>query len=261
MTAGNNAAAATAVSLTTDIGEGFGLWEIADDESLLGIVTSANVACGFHAGDPNIMRKTCAIAARNGVAVGAQVSYRDFAGFGRRYVAVERETLVNDLLYQMGALQAFTRAAGTTVSYIRAHGALYNVAAKDIEHAAAIVEATRLFNPELPLLCQVGTATWKLAEQAGITTVAEAFVDRAYTSEGLLVPRTHPEAMVTDPQVAAERAVRMAFDGELTSIDGETVPVEAKALLVHSDTKGAVEIARATREALITAGADLIPLS
>lgn len=249
------------VSLTTDVGEGFGLWVIADDEALLDVVTSANVACGFHAGDPDIMRRTCDVAARNGVAVGAQVSYRDFAGFGRRYVAVARETLVNDLLYQMGALDGFARAAGTTVSYIRAHGALYNVSAKDTEHAAAIVEATRLFNPDLPLLCQVGTETWKLAEQVGIKTVAEAFVDRAYTADGLLVPRTQPNAMVTDPQVAAERAVRMVFDRKMTSLDGATIPITAQALLVHSDTPGSVEIARATREALEAAGADLVPLS
>lgn len=249
------------VSLTTDIGEGFGLWRIADDDSLLGIVTSANVACGFHAGDPDIMRSTCETAVRNEVAIGAQVSYRDFAGFGRRYIAVERRTLTNDLLYQMGALDGFARAAGGRVEYIRAHGALYNVAATDSEHAAAIVEATRLFNPDLPLLCQVGTATWKLAEQAGIRTVAEAFVDRAYTAEGLLVSRSHPDALVTDARVAAERAVRMVFDGELTSLDGQAVPVHAQALLVHSDTSGAVEIAQATREALAASGAELVPLS
>ncbi|MGW1681985.1 LamB/YcsF family protein [Saccharopolyspora sp. NPDC002376] len=254
-------ATAPKISLTTDVGEGFGLWVIADDEALLNVVTSANVACGFHAGDPDIMRRTCEVSARNGVAIGAQVSYRDFPGFGRRYVAVERETLVNDLLYQMGALEGFARAAGTEVSYIRAHGALYNVAAKDTEHAAAIVAATRLFNPDLPLLCQVGTETWRLAEEAGIATVAEAFVDRAYTSEGLLVPRTQPNAMVTDPQAAAERAVRMVFDRKITSLDGATIPITAQALLVHSDTPGSVEIARATREALEAAGADLVPLS
>lgn len=249
------------VSLTTDIGEGFGLWRIADDDSLLEIVTSANVACGFHAGDPDIMRRTCETATRNGVAIGAQVSYRDFAGFGRRYIAVERQTLVNDLLYQMGALEGFARAAGSSVAYIRAHGALYNVAAKDNEHAAAIVEATRLFNSDLPLLCQAGTATWKLAEQAGLTTVAEAFVDRAYTADGLLVPRTQPDAMIRDPQIAAERAVRIVVDGELTSVEGTRVPVSAKALLVHSDTEGAVQIAGATREALLAAGAELVRLS
>ena len=251
---------APVVSLTTDIGEGFGKWVIADDDALLEIVTSANVACGFHAGDPDIMRRTCATAARNGVAIGAQVSYRDLAGFGRR-LAVPRESLINDLLYQIGALDGFARLEGTRVSYVRAHGALYNVAARDAEHAAAIVEATRLFDPSLPVLCQTGTATWDLAEKAGITPVAEAFVDRAYTAEGLLVSRSRPHALLTDPQVAAQRAVRMVFDREITSIDGVTIPVRAQSLLVHCDTPGAVAIARATREALVAAGANLVPQS
>lgn len=190
---------ARAVSLTTDIGEGFGHWRLADDDSLLGIVTGANIACGFHAGDPDIMRRTCATAVANGVSIGAQVSYRDLAGFGRRFLDVARETLTNDILYQMGALAAFAAAAGGKVDYVRAHGALYNVSAKHSEHAAAIVEATRLFDTDLPLLCQTGTETWRQAQEAGIRTVAEAFVDRAYTSEGLLVPRTEPDAMLSDP--------------------------------------------------------------
>jgi UPF0271 protein len=249
------------MSLTTDIGEGFGRWSLADDENLLNLVTSANIACGFHGGDPDIMRRTCAAAAENAVAIGAQVSYRDLAGFGRRYIAVQQETLVNDLLYQMGALEVFARAAGTRVTYIRAHGALYNTAAKDTEHAAALVEATRLFDPDLPLLCQAGTVTWKLAEQAGITPVAEGFVDRAYTSEGLLVPRTEPNAMLTDPKVAAERAVRMVTEGRIVAQNGQDIPIQAQSLLVHSDSTGAVAIARMTRQALLDVGVILVPQS
>jgi UPF0271 protein len=252
--------AAGPVALTTDVGEGFGNWTIADDDALLGVVTSANVACGFHAGDPDIMRHTCERAARNGVAVGAQVSYRDFAGFGRRYIAVERDTLTNDLLYQIGALDGFARAAGTRVSYVRAHGALYNVAAKDADHAHAIVEATRLYDSTLPVLAQVGTATWTLAEKAGIRTVAEAFVDRAYTSDGLLLPRSEPGALLTDPDAAAARAVRMVLDGELTAVDGTTISITARALLVHSDTPGGLQIAQATRAALEAAGVPLVAL-
>ncbi|WP_028921978.1 LamB/YcsF family protein [Pseudonocardia acaciae] len=249
------------VALTTDIGEGFGRWVLADDDALLDVVTSANVACGFHAGDPDIMRRTCERAARNGVAVGAQVSYRDLAGFGRRYVAVPGETLANDLLYQIGALDAFARAAGTRVSYVRAHGALYNVAATNEEHAAAIVEAVRLWDPGLPVLAQVGTATWKHAERAGVRAIAEAFVDRAYTGDGLLLPRTHPEALLGDADEAAARAVRIVTDRELTAIDGETVTVDGRALLVHSDTPGALAIATRTRRALLDAGIRLVPLS
>ena len=249
-----------AVALTTDIGEGFGRWEIADDETLLATVTSANIACGFHAGDPDIMRRTTAISVENGVAIGAQVSYRDLPGFGRRFVDVSQQTLTNDLLYQMCALQAFAQAAGGQVDYVRAHGALYNVAAKNTAHAAAIVEATRLFNPALPLLCQPGTEAWRLAEAAGIRTVAEAFVDRAYTPEGLLVPRTEPDAMLTDPQEAAARAVDMIFKHQISALDGTPVPINPSALLVHCDTEGAVDIARATRDALHDAGVELVPV-
>jgi UPF0271 protein len=247
------------VSLTTDIGEGFGRWQLADDDSLLEIVTGANIACGFHAGDPDIMRRTCDAAVRNGVSIGAQVSYRDLAGFGRRFVDVSRDTLTNDLLYQMGALAAFAAAAGGRVDYIRAHGALYNVAATHPEHAAALVEASRVFDAEVPL-CQVGTETWRQAEAAGLRTVAEAFVDRAYTEEGLLQPRSRSDALVTDPEQAASRAVDMVFKGRITSVGGSSVPIRAEALLVHCDTPGAVDIARTTRQALVAAGVDLVPL-
>ncbi len=248
------------VSLTTDIGEGFGIWQLADDDSLLEVVTGANIACGFHGGDPDIMRRTCATAVARGVSIGAQVSYRDRAGFGRRFVDVTRQTLTNDLLYQMGALAAFAAAAGGKVDYVRAHGALYNVSAKHSEHAAAIVEATRVFDADLPLLCQVGTETWRQAEAAGIRTVAEAFVDRAYTSDGLLAPRSRPDALLTDPHEASTRAVDMVMKGHIASVDGRSVPIQADALLVHCDTPRAVEIARATRQALCDAGVELIPL-
>jgi 5-oxoprolinase (ATP-hydrolysing) subunit A len=253
-------ASARQVSLTTDIGEGFGRWQLADDAGLLGLVTGANIACGFHAGDPDIMRATCATAVATGVSIGAQVSYRDLVGFGRRFVDVAQETLVNDILYQIGALAAFATAAGGKVDYVRAHGALYNVSAKHPQHAAAIVEATRVFDAELPLLCQTGTETWRQAQDAGIRTVAEAFVDRAYTSEGLLVPRTEPGAMLTEPGEAAARAVDMVVEGRIRAIDGTPVRIEAAALLVHCDTAGAIEIARATRQALVDAGVELIPV-
>jgi UPF0271 protein len=249
------------IALTTDIGEGLGRWELGDDEALLGIVTSANIACGFHGGDPSIMRRTCETSVKNGVSIGAQVSYRDIHGFGRRYIAVPQRELTDDLLYQLGALQAFAKLAGGQVDYVRAHGALYNVAATNTEHAQAIVDATGAFDRNLPLLCQVGTETWRLGEEAGLRTVAEAFVDRAYTPEGLLVPRTESNAMLRDPREAAERAVELATNGNITAVDGTSIHVDAEALLVHCDTEGAVEIARATRAALEAAGIDLVPLS
>jgi len=250
----------TRVALTTDIGEGLGRWTLAEDDALLEIVTSANIACGFHAGDPGIMRHTCATAVANGVSIGAQVSYRDLHGFGRRYIAVPGPELRDDLLYQMGALEVFARLAGGQVDYIRAHGALYNVSAKNTEHAQALVDATVQFNKDLPLLCQVGTETWRLGTEAGLRVIPEAFVDRAYTPEGLLQPRTEPNALLQDADEAASRAVHLATDGVITANDGSQIEVHGEALLVHCDTPGAVDIARRTRQALESAGIELAPV-
>ena len=236
------------VALTTDIGEGYGRWRIADDEALLGLVTGANIACGFHAGDPGIMRATCAQAVPNGVSIGAQVSYRDLHGFGRRFIAYERRELVDDLLYQIGALEVFARLAGARVEFVRAHGALYNVAGTDADHAGAIVDAVREYDATLPVLCLRDTVIWRAAEAAGLRVLAEGFIDRGYTPEGLLIPRSEPGALITDPAEAAARAVTMVAEGVVD------------ALVVHSDTEGAVEIARATRRALVDAGVDLVPV-
>jgi 5-oxoprolinase (ATP-hydrolysing) subunit A len=248
------------VALTTDIGEGLGRWSLGDDDALLEIVTSANIACGFHGGDPGIMRRTCATSVANGVAIGAQVSYRDLHGFGRRYIAIPGPELTDDLLYQMGALEVFARLAGGRVDYIRAHGALYNVAAKDTEHAQALVDATVQFDKSLPLLCQAGTEAWRLGEEAGLRLVSEAFVDRAYTAEGLLQPRTEPDALLQDADQAAARAVQMVTEGHLTAVDGSEIEIRAEALVVHSDTPGAVQIASRTRAALEAAGVELVPM-
>jgi 5-oxoprolinase (ATP-hydrolysing) subunit A len=251
---------ATQVALTTDIGEGLGRWSLGDDDALLEIVTSANIACGFHGGDPGIMRRTCAISVKNGVAIGAQVSYRDLHGFGRRYIAIPGPELRDDLLYQMGALEVFARIAGGKVDFVRAHGALWNVATTDTEHAQALVDATLEFNKDVPLLCSAGSEVWRLGEEAGLRLIAEAFVDRAYTPEGLLQPRSQPNALLTDADAAAARAVQMVTEGRITANDGSEVGVKAEALLVHCDTPGAVDIARKTRAALEAAGVQLVPI-
>ncbi len=251
---------ATQVALTTDIGEGLGRWTLGDDDALLDIVTSANIACGFHGGDPGIMRRTCAISVKNGVAIGAQVSYRDLHGFGRRYIAIPGPELRDDLLYQMGALEVFARIAGGKVDFIRAHGALWNVATTDTEHAQALVDATVEFNKDVPLLCSIGTEVWRLGQEAGLRLIAEAFVDRAYTPEGLLQPRSQPNALLTDADAAAARAVQMVTEGRIAANDGSEVEVKADALLVHCDTPGAVDIARKTRAALEAAGIQLVPI-
>lgn len=251
---------AAQVALTTDIGEGLGRWSLGDDDALLEIVTSANIACGFHGGDPGIMRRTCAISATNDVAIGAQVSYRDLHGFGRRYIAIPGPELRDDLLYQMGALQIFAQLAGGKVDYVRAHGALYNVTAKDTEHAQALVDATVEFDKSIPLLCQVGTEAWRLGQEAGLRLIPEAFVDRAYTPEGLLQSRTEPNALLTDADAAAARAVQMVTEGRIAANDGSEIEITAEALLVHCDTPGAVDVASKTRTALEAAGIELVPM-
>lgn len=249
-----------AVSLNTDIGEGYGTWSIADDAALLGLVTDANVACGFHAGDPDIMRRTCETAAEHGVAVGAQVGYYDLRGFGRRYIAVPRVTLVNDVLYQVGALSAMAQAAGTAVSYVKPHGALYHAATSDPDVANAVVTAVLEHDEALPLLCQPGTILASAAQQAGVSVHTEGFVDRAYTSDGLLVPRGRPDAVITDAEIVGARCVRMILDGVVETVDGSTVESRVDSLCVHSDSPGAVGMARSVRAALTEAGIEVRPL-
>jgi UPF0271 protein len=176
----------SAIDLNSDLGEGFGVWTLGDDEALLGIVTSANVACGFHAGDPDILRRVCAQAAERGVVIGAQVGYHDLAGFGRRAIEVEPPRLTNDVIYQIAALDGFARVAGTHVRYVKPHGALYNTAVHDTTQAAAVVEAIRLYDASLPVLGLPGSVLLTIAQDVGLGTVAEAFADRGYTPESTL---------------------------------------------------------------------------
>ena len=196
---GTGADSMATIDLNSDLGEGFGIWSLGDDEALLGVVTSANVACGFHAGDPNILRRVCDWSAARNVAIGAQVSYRDLAGFGRRSIDVEPDSLTNDVLYQIAALDGFARVAGTRVRYIKPHGALYNRAVHDERQAAAIVAAVVAYDATLPMLGLPGSALLRLAQEAGLATITEAFADRGYTARATLVPRTEPGALLHDP--------------------------------------------------------------
>jgi UPF0271 protein len=217
-------------------------------------VTSVNVACGFHAGDPSTLRRTCAAAAEHGVAVGAQVGYRDLAGFGRRFIDMEPEELTDEVIYQIGALQALATAAGTTVRYVKPHGALYNAIVHHEEQAAAVVEAVRAVDPGLPLLGLPGSVVLELATAAGLRTVREAFADRAYTPAGTLVSRREPGAVLHDPQQVAARMVRLVTEGVITAVDGNEVTVAAESICVHGDSPGAVDMARQVRLALEAAG-------
>jgi UPF0271 protein len=249
------------IDLNADLGEGFGSWRLGDDDALLGIVTSANVACGFHAGDPVIMARVCRLAAERGVAIGAQVGYHDLAGFGRRRIEIAPDELRADVLYQIGALDAFARAAGDRVRYVKPHGALYNTAADDADQAGAIVAAVRSYDPALPLLGLPGSVLETAAESAGVPFVAEAFADRGYTRHGRLVPRSQPGAVHADEATVVGQAVSLVRDGVVTALDGTPVEVRAASLCLHGDTPGAVGYARAVRAALAELGAELTPFT
>ncbi|MCG8915940.1 LamB/YcsF family protein [Actinokineospora sp. PR83] len=246
-----------ALDLNADLGEGFGVWALGDDDALLAVVTSANVACGFHAGDASTMRAVCAAAAGRGVAVGAQVSYRDLAGFGRRFIDVDPAQLADEVLYQIGALEACARAAGTRVSYVKPHGALYNATVHHTAQAAAVVEGVRAF-ADLPILGLPGS---RLLRAAGDSGVPEAFADRGYTPEGTLVPRREPGALLPDTDAVVARALRLAERGEIVAVDGTVLRTEARSLCLHGDTPGAVGHARAVRAALTGAGVEPTPFA
>ena len=245
------------IDLNADLGEGFGVWQLGDDDAMLGIVTSANVACGFHAGDPAGLLRVCRSAAERGVRIGAQVSYRDLAGFGRRFIDIAAEDLVADVVYQIGALQAIAAASGTTVSYVKPHGALYNTIVTDREQAAAVVEAVHLVDATLPVLGMAGSAFFDEANRRGLRTVAEAFADRAYRPDGRLVSRREPGAVLQDPAAIAERVATMVTSGQVTAIDGSRIKVSVESVCVHGDSPGALQIATAVRDRLEAGGADV----
>ncbi len=244
----------TSIDLNADLGEGFGRWRLTDDEQLLSVVTSANVACGFHAGDAVTMRRVCELAAERGVRIGAQVSYRDLAGFGRRAMDVPPAELAAEVAYQIGALEVFARAAGARVAYVKPHGALYNRVVHDEEQAAAVVDGVLLADAALPVLGLPGSRLLELAGKAGLPVVAEAFADRAYTDAGTLVPRTLEGAVVTDPDAVVERSLGLARSGEVVSRTGTRIEVRARSLCLHGDTPGAVDLARRVRERLAASG-------
>jgi UPF0271 protein len=249
------------MDLNADLGEGFGIWRLDDDAALLDLVTSANVACGFHAGDAPTMRRVCAGAAQRGVAVGAQVGYRDLAGFGRRHIAYDFAELRDEVLYQLGALDAFCRIAGTRVRYLKPHGALYHAAACDESQAAALVAAVGEYDDQLPLLCPPGSVLAQLGTGAGLRVVPEGFADRGYLPNGQLVPRNAPNALITDPDQMALRAVRMATERTVVAVDGTEIPCPVESICLHGDTPGAVRCAELVRAALVDAGVPLTPFA
>ncbi|MET0475665.1 MAG: 5-oxoprolinase subunit PxpA [Mycobacterium sp.] len=242
------------IDLNADLGEGFGVWRLGDDDAMLDVVTSANVACGFHAGDPTSLARTCRAAADRGVRIGAQVSYRDLAGFGRRYIDMDAEDLTADVMYQIGALQALASAAGSRVAYVKPHGALYNTIMTDPGQAAAVAAAVHAVDAGLPVLGLADSEFFTAAIELGLRTVPEAFADRAYRADGQLVSRREPGAVLDDVGLIAERVATMVGHGLVDAVDGSTINITVESVCVHGDSPGAVQIANAVRDRLTADG-------
>ena len=236
------------MDLNSDLGESFGAWTMGDDAAMLDIVSSANVACGFHAGDAAGILSTLKAAKARNVVVGAHVAYRDLAGFGRRNMDVVSSDLVADVIYQIGALQGLARAAGTTVKYVKPHGALYNTIAQDKRQAMDVITAMKAIDPSLVLMALAGAPLIGWARDAGLTVVAEAFADRGYTPQGALVSRREAGAVLHDEQLIAQRMLTLVREGVIEAVDGSMVRVEADSICVHGDSPGAVAIARNIRQ-------------
>ena len=250
-----------AIDLNSDLGESFGAWSMGDDAAMLDIVTSANVACGFHAGDPAGILRTVKAAAAKNVTIGAHVSYPDKVGFGRRNMDVASDELTADVIYQIGSLQGLAKAAGTSVRYVKPHGALYNTIAHDRRQAMAVIEAIRAVDPTLVLVALAGSTLIELARSEGLTCIAEAFADRAYTPQGTLVSRREPGAVLHDPVLVAQRMLSLVRNGTLEAIDGSMVKIEADSICVHGDSPSAVEMARELRRVLEQADVSLLPFA
>lgn len=247
------------IDLNCDMGESFGTYVLGYDEQAMPHVTSINVACGFHASDASNMLKTVRLAKKYGVAIGAHPSFPDLVGFGRRAMAATKEEIYADVLYQIGALTAVCRSEGLTLQHVKAHGALYNLAEKDVSIATAIAEAIKSLDSDLYMLCSCGSAMVKAAQQVGIHYVEEAFADRAYTKEGTLVPRSQPGAVIHDPEHVAERVVKLVQTGKVQTIDGTEVALQAQTICVHGDTPGAVDMIKAIGAGLKTVGVCIAP--
>ena len=242
------------IDLNSDLGESLGAWSMGDDAAMLDIVSSANVACGFHAGDPAGILATLKAAHARGVSVGAHVAYPDLLGFGRRNMDVASADLVADVIYQIGALQGLAQAAGTRITYVKPHGALYNTIAHDSAQALDVITAIRDVDANLALVALAGSPLVRWAQDAGLRVIAEAFADRAYTPQGALVSRREKCAVLHDSALVAQRMLRLVRDGVIQAIDGSLARVQAQSICVHGDSPGAVEMARAVRMALESDG-------
>ncbi len=251
------------IDINCDMGESYGAYRIGLDEDIIKYITSANVACGWHAGDPLVMERTVRLAREHGVRVGAHPGYPDRMGFGRRFMDCTPEEIRAYVIYQVGALQAFCKAQGISLSHVKPHGALYNRAVEDEALARAIVEAVASVDRNLlyvALAGQRGEMMRRVGEEIGLRVVYEAFPDRAYTPEGRLLSRRLPGAVIKDPEEVAERALMIAKEGKIRAVDGSEIPLEAQTLCVHGDTPGAVDLAKRIRERLEAQGIEVRPM-
>lgn len=248
------------VDLNSDMGESFGNYTCGMDEEVLKYITSANVACGFHASDPMVMAKTVEMAKKQGVHVGAHPGFPDLQGFGRRRMTMSYDEIRTMIIYQIGALDAFCKASGVTLQHVKPHGALYNMADKDMKMAEAIARGIADVNPELILLAPAGSCMTKAAEQIGLPVAYEVFADRAYEEDGSLVARSKPGAMITDQQEAVQRVLQMIKEGTVTAITGKKIPVKADSICIHGDSPAALQFSKAIHDALLEEGIELAPL-
>lgn len=248
------------VDLNADMGESFGTYQIGADQALAQYISSANVACGFHAADPNVMAKTVDLLVKEEVAIGAHPGLNDLMGFGRRPMSITPTEAKNDVLYQLGALSAFAKAKGKTLHHVKPHGALYNMAAQDAPLAMAIAEAVASFDDNLVFLGLSGSEMLKAAKACGLRVASEVFADRAYTDEGLLVNRKLPGAMIEDADDAINRVIQMIKEGTVTSINGNVIPIEADSICIHGDRPNAVTFAKQIHQRLIAEGIQIVSL-
>ncbi|MFW1860304.1 5-oxoprolinase subunit PxpA [Acinetobacter baumannii] len=247
------------VDLNSDLGESFGSWKMGNDDQILPVVTSANIACGFHAGDPLGILKTVRKAVELGVTIGAHVSYPDLVGFGRRNMDLSRDELIADVLYQISALDGLAKVTGSKVQYVKPHGALYNTIAHDQAQAAAVIDAIKMYNPELVLVALAGSNLVEQARAGGLKVVSEAFADRAYNSDGSLVSRRLEGAVLHDSSFVASRVVSMLKNGGVESIDGVFTPIQADTICLHGDTDGALEMSAAIKAELVKNNIEIRP--
>ncbi|MFA4647380.1 LamB/YcsF family protein [Pyrococcus kukulkanii] len=248
------------VDLNSDLGESFGRYKLGLDEEVMKYITSANVACGWHAGDPLVMRKTVRLAKENGVEVGAHPGYPDLMGFGRRYMKLTPEEARNYILYQIGALYAFVKAEGLELQHVKPHGALYNAMVKEEDLARAVIEGILDFDKNLILVTLSNSRVAEIAEEMGLKVAHEVFADRAYNPDGTLVPRGRPGAVIHDKEEIAERVISMVRDGGVKAINGEWVELKVDTICVHGDTPKAVEITAYIRKKLEEEGVKIVPL-